>query len=301
MKMKKALAITLCSLMAVSAAACSDKSVNSSDNSSSIDTVQTPNPFIPCDTLEDAAKIAGFDITVPESITGYGTKEISAIEKEMIQVIFSDGDNKTYFRKGLGNEDISGDFNEYSSVKKVEIDGFDVTVYGDGDTVNTAVWYDGDFSYAILCGEAADLDTVISYVEAMGTSIAQIPNPFTDSSTLEEAEKLVGFDITVPDSIDGLTERIYRSSDFGMLEILYTNNDETKACVRKAVGTDDISGDYNVYSDITEETVDGKTVTFKGDNSNVSLAIWTDGEYTYSVSLDSGNKELMTNLVQYIK
>ena len=145
------------------------------------------------------------------------------------------------------------------------------------------------------------MDTIVSYVEAMDSSIAQIPNPFTDCNTLEEAEKLVGFDITVPDSIDGLTERIYRSSDFGMLEILYTDNDEIKACVRKAVGNNDISGDYNVYSDIGEESIDGKNVIFKGNDGNISLAIWTDGEYTYSVSLDSGNKELMTSFVKDIK
>ena len=38
---------------------------------------------------------------------------IQAIENDIIQVIYDDGTNSIYIRKGAGTEDISGDYNEY--------------------------------------------------------------------------------------------------------------------------------------------------------------------------------------------
>ena len=56
-------------------------------------------------------------------------------------------------------------------------------------------------------------------------------------------------------------------------------------CYRKSPGTEDNSGDYNVYAQEETLEISGNAVTLKGDNGAYSLAIWTDGSYAYSISV----------------
>ena len=65
------------------------------------------NPFVDADSLEDAAKIAGFDMTAPDSLDGYSGTTIQAIENDLIQVIYGELDHNIYFRKAVGTEDIA--------------------------------------------------------------------------------------------------------------------------------------------------------------------------------------------------
>lgn len=39
----------------------------------------------------------------------------------------------------------------------------------------------------------------------------QIPNPWEEASSMDEAQNEVGFDIAVPESIDGYTEKVIRT------------------------------------------------------------------------------------------
>ncbi len=69
-----------------------------------------------------------------------------------------------------------------------------------------------------------------------------------------------------------------------LAEIDYSGGADT-LCYRKSQGTEDNSGDYNVYD--REETAElaGSTVILKGTGEGFVLATWTDGSYAYSVSL----------------
>lgn len=53
--------------------------LSSDSTESTEDLVEIPNPFIDCDSLEDAKKIAGFEIRVPDAIDGYSDRFIQAI------------------------------------------------------------------------------------------------------------------------------------------------------------------------------------------------------------------------------
>ena len=67
-------------------------------------------------------------------------------------------------------------------------------------------------------------------------------------------------------------------------------------------GSEDISGDYNVYTQVKTADVNGTAVTMKGENGLVHLAIWTGGGYTYSISARAGMSEAdMTALVRSVK
>ena len=74
-----------------------------------------PNPFEIVDTLDEAAKIAGFSLEAPTEYADYKSIVIQAIADDMIEVIYFDAE-KTHeglrIRKAVGTDDISGDYNE---------------------------------------------------------------------------------------------------------------------------------------------------------------------------------------------
>lgn len=97
----------------------------------------------------------------------------------------------------------------------------------------------------------------------------------------------IGFEVNDIDLPFTPEQTEYISYWHELAEIDYTGEGKT-ACYRKAAGTEDCSGDYNVYTDVTELEESGITVTLKGDDGQYTLAIWTDGSYSYSLSLSDG-------------
>ena len=71
-----------------------------------------------------------------------------------------------------------------------------------------------------------------------------------------------------------------------MLEVVYVNGEDETGRVRKARGSEDISGDYNEYAETV--SVGGIDVLLKGDAGLVKLAVWTNDGYAYSVSSEAG-------------
>ena len=85
------------------------------------ESAQLANPFTDTDTLEEAQEIAGFEIEVPAAVSLYTVVSYRAIEGEMLEIIFSDrkGEEGYRIRKAAGEDDISGDYNEYAKEKTV--------------------------------------------------------------------------------------------------------------------------------------------------------------------------------------
>ena len=133
----------------------------------------------------------------------------------------------------------------------------------------------------ILCGlSVCSLAACASKSATGGT--AEIPNPFVDCATLADAAKLTGFDIVVPDSVDGFDTRTIQVMDNKMIQVIYTKGDNN-LLIRKQAGSDDISGDYSQYSETNTAALGSLQVTMKGEDGMVSVAIWTDGGYTFAV------------------
>lgn len=137
---KKLFAVILCALSVFLFAACSNTG-----------NLPMPNPFVDCKDMKAAAKISGFSMTAPETAGSYEKTLIQAIEKSLVQVIYSQGENSITIRKGSGaKQDVSGDYNTYSVNSSCKVDGTTVTVKGaSSDTLSVATWSNGKYSYSI--------------------------------------------------------------------------------------------------------------------------------------------------------
>ncbi len=127
------------------------------------------------------------------------------------------------------------------------------------------------------------------------SSSAQIPNPWTETSSLEEAAAGSGVDFTPPidaalSCYDGLALQTYRYMD-GTIEADYTNGSDT-LIIRKSTDTEGqaLSGDYSEYSSTWEYSMKGLLVTCRGDGSRMNEATFSVDSYHYAVSCDMGEE-----------
>lgn len=127
------------------------------------------NPFVTFQSLEEAEKAAGFTLPVPESFEDGSRQEVALIDGKIIDVTYLDGkDNRILtIRKGRGEEDISGDYNEYPKEDVLDFGGISVTVRGDGNRIFLALWQEGDYSYAVSFDEGGTKDSLQEIVNTV--------------------------------------------------------------------------------------------------------------------------------------
>ncbi len=106
-----------------------------------------------------------------------------------------------------------------------------------------------------------------------------------EATSLQELSDLVGFEIKeefiLPFAIEETTYSSYWNE---LAEIRYTGGG-LYAVYRQSPGTDNNSGDYTSYKESIEISADSITVALSGDSGMFSLAVWTDGDYAYSLRL----------------
>lgn len=167
-------------------------------------------------------------------------------------------------------------------------------VYPGAETRYALVYLSEDLEGGVTLTEIVDLPD-----EEAGT--VQIPNPFVDYATVKDAISVVGFDFAVPDTVEGYPEKVIQVMDGELIQVIYLNGDE-RLFVRKAAGSDDISGDYNVYSESQTVKIGEYNVTLEGENSEISLAKWTSNGYTYAVMPDVPmSVKAMTDLISQVR
>ena len=134
--------------------------------------------------------------------------------------------------------------------------------------------------------------------EQDGVTVANGIVEVADALALSEA---VGF--PVPELTDlpfPVTETTYTSYWGELAQISYVGEEQT-ITLRVQPGSEDVSGDYNNYAEVSTVTINGCDVTFKGNAGTVSTAIWTNDGYSYAVSADVPmNVEAITALIATI-
>ena len=169
--------ILLMSLLCLAIVACGKKEEIKEETAEVVNTTQEqnygiPNPYEIVDTLDEASKIAGFDLSVPATYGEYKNQVINAIEDDMIEVVYFEKESENEglrIRKAKGTDDISGDYNEYKNVETIKVGDYDVTEKSDGGNILVATWTDGTYSYAINTDRAElskeDIANLISNIK----------------------------------------------------------------------------------------------------------------------------------------
>ena len=156
---KKLVVVTLCGMMAMSVVATGMAgNVFAADKAADAVTAaqegeQIPNPWKDYTSIREAEDAAGFSITLPKKISGYKKDAIQAVDGEILQVFYKNGDKEILIRKAPVEQgkDISGDYNTYDVTQKVSVKGKKgkITVKGTQEKKYLAVWNDGTYSYSV--------------------------------------------------------------------------------------------------------------------------------------------------------
>ncbi|MGI6028375.1 MAG: hypothetical protein ACOX81_03060 [Candidatus Heteroscillospira sp.] len=135
--------------------------------------------------------------------------------------------------------------------------------------------------------------TLPNYLTQDPLPTEMVGNPLEDIvevASVQELGQAVGFDVA---EVEGLPftpeETTYFSYWNSMAEITYSGEGQS-ATYRKAPGAADVSGDSNDYPAETSVRVNDVSVALKG-YENYTLATWTDGNYSYSLTLSSGKTD----------
>lgn len=157
-------------LIALSLAACGGAKEAATDapEAEAAGQAQIANPFVDCDSAYDASQLAGFDVTFPESVPGYSERAYQAIEGQMVQCFYSEGEQRVLIRKAVddGTGDVSGDYNEYSNVDTLQINDLSVEERGDGSLVYVAVWTKDGYAFAIDADAGLEASVIEELVAA---------------------------------------------------------------------------------------------------------------------------------------
>ena len=131
---------------------------------------QIANPFTECATLEEAAQLAGFPLTVPDTLAQqYPICIIRVMKDDMIELIYrNDADEEVLrLRKAKGQEDISGDYNEYPETNTVTVGQRPVTQKGSGGAVSTTTWTEGEYAYAATSAAGMTSAEMVELIEGI--------------------------------------------------------------------------------------------------------------------------------------
>lgn len=122
-----------------------------------------PNPFIECNSLEEAAKIAQVNIKLPE----YSQCTIYAVKNSFVEVQYplNETSNIT-IRKSAGEEDISGVY-EGKEMQLHSTDGVDVNVRLKDGKFISAYFTGDDGTYSITCDEPLEANEIIAIVDSI--------------------------------------------------------------------------------------------------------------------------------------
>ena len=117
-----------------------------------------------------------------------------------------------------------------------------------------------------------------------------ISNPWSDWSSIEEAESVTGFSFGLPEVIiENYQADTIRTLKNELIEVVYRNAD-FEVCVRKQQGEgQDISGDYNHYETCTETSDKSGAMIISHQNSSSSAMKQLISYDGYSWSLVASN------------
>ncbi len=167
-------------------------------------------------------------------------------------------------------------------------DGEDAGVMAASESAVMALSDDGDQGAPLARAvQDADEGAVAQDAAAASGAVTTLANPWQECASMPQAESLAGFSFAIGDSAlpEGYgPEAAYIQVIAGaMIEVDYTGEHGGSVCLRKAVGTDDVSGDYNSYDLTQTSRIAGQDVTLRGAENAWYVVTWTRDGYSFAV------------------
>lgn len=122
----------------------------------------------------------------------------------------------------------------------------------------------------------------------MGDGSAQaMPSPLVEYTSVRDAWAVAGLPVYTPTLLPvGYVQKEIIVIDKSLAEIFYRNDAGKEILFRMANGDADISGDNNIYEVNQVVQVGRQYIRVKGTEKRVSLALWSRGGYTFSLSFE---------------
>lgn len=129
--------------------------------------------------------------------------------------------------------------------------------------------------------------TVAISVLFIGGSTQAMPSPLVTYTSVRDAWAVVGLPVYTPTLLPvGYVQKGIIVIDKSLAEIFYRNDAGKEILFRMAKGDADISGDSTIYEVNQIVQVGRQYIRVKGTEKLVSLALWSRGGYTFSLSFE---------------
>ena len=113
----------------------------------------------------------------------------------------------------------------------------------------------------------------------------QMPSPLVAYTSVRDAWAVAGLPVYTPTLLPvGYAQKDIIVIDRSLAEIFYRNEAGKEILFRMAKGDADISGDNAVYEVNQVVQIGRQYIRVKGTEKRVSLALWSRGGYTFSLS-----------------
>ena len=121
----------------------------------------------------------------------------------------------------------------------------------------------------------------------IGGNAQAMPSPLVEYTSVRDAWAVAGLPVYTPTLLPvGYAQKDIIVIDKSLAEIFYRNDVGKEILFRMARGDADISGDNTVYEVNQVVQVGRQYIRVKGTEKHVSLALWSRGGYTFSLSFE---------------
>lgn len=151
----------------------------------------------------------------------------------------------------------------------------------------------------LLCGAAA-LPLWLDSRAPVETPPVQVTWGTQQFGSVGELADNLSYPLLLPAEVpEGYEPESIRCLQGQLAEVVWQGADGQSITYRMAPGEQDVSGDFTAYGWEESLTAGSYTVTCKGEDALVFLAVWSDGTYSFSLHASAGlTTEQTTDLIQ---
>lgn len=115
----------------------------------------------------EMSEILGF--AVPEPVMPFDVRDKTYLVNwgELGEIDYEGENQSAYFRISKEEGDNSGDYNEYENITTEKIASITITLKGNQDRWNLAIWQDGEYSCSLGFSEGITKDQILETVNAI--------------------------------------------------------------------------------------------------------------------------------------